>query len=147
MGYGFPAAIGAQIGKPDAIVFDIAGDGSFQMNIQELATAVDQKLPVNVAILNNKYLGMFRQWQEMFFKKRYSGTNIECQPDFVKLAEAYGANGIRVEKPGDVRGAIEEAISIKKPVILDFVVDREENVWPMVAPGSPISEFMEGDEK
>ncbi len=143
MGYGFPAAIGAQMGKPDAIVFDIAGDGSFQMNIQELATAVDQKLPVNIAILNNKYLGMVRQWQEMFFKKRYSGTNIECQPDFVKVAEAYGACGIRVEKPGDVRCAIEEAISIKKPVILDFVVDREENVWPMVAPGAPISEIME----
>jgi len=147
MGYGFPAAIGAQIGKPDAVVFDIAGDGSIQMNIQELATAVEQNVPVNVAILNNKYLGMVRQWQELFFNKRYSHTNIECQPDFVKLAEAYGVHGIRVESPEDVTGAIKEAISIKGPVILDFIVDREENVWPMVAPGSPISEFMEGDKK
>jgi len=147
MGYGFPAAIGAQVGKPEAIVFDIAGDGSFQMNIQELATAVEQKLPVNIAILNNKYLGMVRQWQELFFNKRYSGTDIACQPDFVKLAEAYGACGIRVEKPGDVRGAIEEAISIKKPVILDFIIDREENVWPMVAPGAPISEIMEDSKR
>ncbi len=144
MGYGFPAAIGAQMGKPDATVFDIAGDGSFQMNIQELATAVDQKLPVNVAILNNKYLGMVRQWQELFFNKRYSGTCIDCQPDFVKVAEAYGAHGIKVEKTEDVRTAIEEAISINGPVILDFHVDREENVWPMVAPGAPISEITEG---
>ncbi len=143
MGYGFPAAIGAQMGKPDAVVFDIAGDGSFQMNIQELTTAVEQKLPVNVAILNNKYLGMVRQWQELFFKKRYSATDICCQPDFVKVAEAYGATGIRVEDTKDVRGAIEEAISIDGPVVLDFIVDREENVWPMVAPGAAISEIME----
>ncbi|MCE5251098.1 biosynthetic-type acetolactate synthase large subunit [bacterium] len=144
MGYGFPAAIGAQLGKPDAVVFDIAGDGSIQMNIQELATAVEQKLPVNIAILNNQYLGMVRQWQELFYNKRYSGTCIECQPDFVKLAEAYGAHGIRVDKPEDVRAAIEKAISIDGPVILDFHVDREENVWPMVAPGAPISDTMEG---
>ncbi|MBN1293827.1 MAG: biosynthetic-type acetolactate synthase large subunit [Candidatus Latescibacteria bacterium] len=144
MGYGFPAAIGAQMGKPDAIVFDIAGDGSIQMNIQEMATAVEQKLPVNIAILNNKFLGMVRQWQELFYGKRYSSTNIELQPDFVKLAEAYGAHGIRVDKPENVRSAIEEAISIKGPVILDFIVDREENVWPMVAPGAALSEVMEG---
>jgi acetolactate synthase-1/2/3 large subunit len=144
MGYGFPAAIGAQMGKPNAVVFDIAGDGSIQMNIQELATAVQQKLPVNIAILNNRYLGMVRQWQELFFNRRYSGTDIECQPDFVKLAEAYGAHGIRVQKPAEVRPAIEKAISIKGPVILDFIVDREENVWPMVAPGAPISDVMEG---
>jgi acetolactate synthase-1/2/3 large subunit len=143
MGYGFPAAIGAQIGKPDAVVFDIAGDGSIQMNIQELATAVEQKLPVNVAVLNNRYLGMVRQWQELFYKKRYSASSIECQPDFVKLAEAYGAHGIRVEKPEEVRGAIEKAIAIDGPVFLDFRVDREENVWPMVAPGAPISDVME----
>lgn len=144
MGYGFPAAIGAQMGKPDAVVFDIAGDGSIQMNIQEMATAVQQKLPVNIAILNNRFLGMVRQWQELFYNRRYSATDIECQPDFVKLAEAYGACGIRVEKPEDVRGAIEKAIAIKGPVILDFIVDREENVWPMVAPGASISEVMEG---
>ena len=147
MGYGFPAAIGAQIGRPDAIVFDIAGDGSIQMNIQELATAVEQNVPVNVAILNNKYLGMVRQWQELFFNKRYSGTCIDCQPDFVKVAEAYGAHGIRVERSEDVTDAIKEAISIKGPVILDFIVDREENVWPMVAPGAPLSEVMEDNKK
>lgn len=144
MGYGFPAAIGAQLGKPGSVVFDIAGDGSIQMNIQELTTAVEQKLPVNVAILNNRFLGMVRQWQELFFNRRYSATDIEIQPDFVKLAEAYGAHGIRVEKPEDVRAAIEESISIKGPVFLDFVVSREENVWPMVAPGVPISDVMEG---
>ncbi len=147
MGYGFPAAIGAQLGKPDAVVFDIAGDGSIQMNIQELATAVEQKVPVNIAILNNKYLGMVRQWQELFFNKRYSSTDISCQPDFVKLAEAYGAHGIRVERTEDVREAIKEAISIKGPVILDFIVEREENVWPMVAPGASISEIIEGGKK
>jgi len=143
MGYGFPAAIGAQIGKPGSVVFDIAGDGSIQMNIQELATAVQYNLPVKIAILNNRYLGMVRQWQEMFFSSRYSGTCIDCQPDFIKLAEAYGATGIRAEKPDEVRGAIEKAIATPGPVVLDFVVDREENVWPMVAPGVPISEIME----
>jgi len=145
MGYGFPAAIGAKIGKPDDIVFDIAGDGSIQMNIQEIATAVQQNVPVKVAILNNQYLGMVRQWQELFFKKRYSGTCIDCQPDFVKIAEAYGASGIRVEKPEEVRGAIERAIEIDGPVFMDFRVNREENVWPMVSPGAPISEITEGD--
>lgn len=142
MGYGFPAAIGAQLGVPEATVFDIAGDGSIQMNIQELATAVEQKLPVKIAILNNKYLGMVRQWQELFFDKRYSHTCIDCQPDFIKLAEAYGAHGIRVTEPEKVREAIDEAISIKGPVVLDFIVEAEENVWPMVAPGAAISEMM-----
>jgi len=146
MGYGFPAAIGAQCANPDSLVFDIAGDGSFQMNIQELATAVQHNVPVKVAILNNKYLGMVRQWQELFFNKRYSGTCIECQPDFVRIAEAYGAHGIRVEKHEDVRKSIEEAIAVKGPVVLDFVIDREENVWPMVAPGAPINEITEGNE-
>lgn len=144
MGYGFPAAIGAKLGRPDAHVIDIAGDGSIQMNIQELATAVQHHIPVKIAILNNRYLGMVRQWQELFYKKRYSGTCIDCQPDFVKVAEAYGAHGIRVEKPEDVRGAIEKALEIDGPVIMDFIVDREENVWPMVAPGAPISEVREG---
>jgi len=145
MGYGFPAAIGAKIGKPDSVVFDIAGDGSIQMNIQELATAVQHNVPVKVAILNNQYLGMVRQWQELFFKKRYSSTCIDCQPDFVNIAEAYGAHGIRVDKPEDVRGAIEKAIDIDGPVFIDFRVDREANVWPMVAPGAPISEMTEGE--
>ena len=144
MGYGFPAAIGAQMAKPDALVIDIAGDGSILMNIQELTTAVEHNLPVIIAIINNKYLGMVRQWQELFFERRYSGTDLCIQPDFVKLAEAYGATGIRVDIPDDVGGAIEEAILLRKPVVIDFVVDREENVFPMVAPGKAISEIMEG---
>lgn len=146
MGFGFPAAIGAQLGRPDAVVFDIAGDGSIQMNIQELATAVQQKLPVKVAILNNRFLGMVRQWQELFFDKRYSSTDIECQPDFVKLAEAYGAHGLRCERSEDVRSTVEKALEIPGPVLMDFVVEREENVWPMVAPGQPIHKMMEGHE-
>jgi acetolactate synthase-1/2/3 large subunit len=144
MGYGFPAAIGAACGRPDLPVFDIAGDGSIQMNIQEMITAVEQKLPVKIAILNNQYLGMVRQWQELFFERRYSHTDICCQPDFVKLAEAYGASGLRCDKPADVRTTIEKAMAIDGPVIMDFVVDREENVWPMVAPGAAISDMMEG---
>ena len=142
MGYGFPAAIGAQVAFPDKIVFDIAGDGSIQMNIQELATAVQYRLPVKVAILNNSFLGMVRQWQELFYNKRYSYSCMECQPDFVKLAEAYGAVGLRVENPDDVKKALKEAIEIPKPVLIDFIVDREENVYPMVTAGKPISEML-----
>ena len=143
MGYGFPAAIGAKFGKPDKIVFDIAGDGSFQMNIQELATAVYNKIPVKVAILNNGYLGMVRQWQELFYKKRYSGTVLgDSNPDFVKVAEAYGAVGIRVTKKEDVVPALKKALSINKPVVLDFHVDPEENVFPMVPAGSALDEVI-----
>jgi acetolactate synthase-1/2/3 large subunit len=144
MGYGFPAAIGAQIGNPDAIVFDIAGDGSFQMNIQELATAVQYKLPVNVAILNNHYLGMVRQWQELFFNKRYSHTSLAVQPDFVKVAEAYGAEGIRVEKEEEVVPALKKAIASDKPVIIDFIIEEEENVFPMVPAGASLAHMIEG---
>ncbi|MFH1045859.1 MAG: biosynthetic-type acetolactate synthase large subunit [Candidatus Omnitrophota bacterium] len=144
MGYGFPAAIGAQLGKPKAIVFDIAGDGSIQMNIQELATAVNNKLPIKIAILNNSYLGMVRQWQELFYKKRYSYTNL-VNPDFVKLAEAYGALGLRIDKKKDVRAALKKALAIKdKPVILDFVVEKEENVFPMVPAGEAINRMIGG---
>ena len=142
MGYGLPAAIGAQAAFPDKIVVDIAGDGSIQMNIQELATAVQHGLPVKVAIINNGYLGMVRQWQELFYDKRYSHTKLECTPDFVKLADAYGAVGMRIEKPEDVLPAIEEAIKIKRVVLLDFVVCREENVYPMVPVGSPIDKML-----
>ena len=145
MGYGFPAAIGAQLARPDAIVFDIAGDGSIQMNIQELATAVKYKLPVKVAILNNGYLGMVRQWQELFYKKRYSGTVLgDANPDFVKVALAYGAEGIRVTTAEEVRPAIEKAIRTPKPVFLDFMVEREENVFPMVPAGEAINKMMGG---
>jgi acetolactate synthase-1/2/3 large subunit len=144
MGYGFPAAIGAQVGMPDKIVFDIAGDGSIQMNIQELATAVNNKLPIKVAIINNCYLGMVRQWQELFYKKRYSYTCIESCLDFVKIAESYGAVGIRVTKKSEVRPAIEKALSIKKPVFLDFHVEKEENVFPMVPAGEAINRMIGG---
>ena len=144
MGYGLPAAIGAQIGMPDKIVFDIAGDGSIQMNIQELATAVHNKLPINVAILNNHFLGMVRQWQEMFHDRRYSSTCLIDNPDFVRVAEAYGAKGIKVTKKKDVRPAIEEAIRTPGPVMIDFEVAREENVFPMVPAGKAITEMIGG---
>lgn len=144
MGYGFPAAIGAQVGCPDAVVFDIAGDGSIQMNIQELATAVAQNLPVKVAILNNGYLGMVRQWQELFFRRRYSHTHLVGNPDFVQLARAYGAAGIRVERKEEVRPALEEALATPGPVLLDFRVAPEENVFPMVPAGEAIDQMIGG---
>jgi len=144
MGYGFPAAIGAQLACPDKTVIDIAGDGSIQMNIQELATAVLNKLPVKVAILNNCYLGMVRQWQELFYNRRYSYTSIGGCPDFVKLAESYGAVGIRVTKKEDVRPAIDKALSIKNTVFLDFHVENEENVFPMVPAGEAINKIIGG---
>ncbi|MDO8426784.1 MAG: biosynthetic-type acetolactate synthase large subunit [Deltaproteobacteria bacterium] len=143
MGFGFPAAIGAQIAFPDKTVIDIAGDGSLQMNIQELATAVQYKLPVKVAILNNMVLGMVRQWQEFFYNKRYSHTCISVAPDFVKLAEAYGAAGLRAKTPGEVEGVIKEALSIKgKPVLMDFRVDPAEDVYPMVPAGQPLNKML-----
>ncbi|MFA5255507.1 MAG: biosynthetic-type acetolactate synthase large subunit, partial [Candidatus Omnitrophota bacterium] len=145
MGYGFPAAIGAQFGKPKATVFDIAGDGSIQMNVQELATAVINKLPVKVAILNNGCLGMVRQWQELFYGKRYSYTTLDCMcPDFVKLAESYGAVGIRVTKKSEVRGAIERALKIDNCVFIDFHIEEEENVYPMVPSGQAINKMLGG---
>lgn len=143
MGYGFPAAIGAKLGKPDKIVFDIAGDGSIQMNIQELATAVTYKIPVKVAILNNGYLGMVRQWQELFYKKRYSFTTLS-NPDFVKLAESYGAVGIRVTKKSEVKSAIDKAIATDNVVFIDFRVEPEENVFPMVPAGEAINRMIGG---
>ena len=142
MGYGFPAAIGAQVACPDKLVFDIAGDGSFQMNIQELATVARLKLPVKVAILNNRFLGMVRQWQKLFYGGRYSSSCLADNPDFAKVAEAFGAKGIKVTKKRDVRPAIEEAIRTPGPVVLNFIVEREENVMPMVPAGAPISEMI-----
>jgi len=139
MGFGFPAAIGAQVACPDRTVIDIAGDGSFQMNIQELSTAVREKLPVKVALLNNGYLGMVRQWQEMFFDRRYSATVLsDGNPNFVKIAEAYGARGIVVEHPDQVRPAIDDALATPGPVVLDFHINPEENVFPMVPAGEAI---------
>jgi acetolactate synthase I/II/III large subunit len=142
MGYGFPAALGAQVAFPGKLVIDIAGDGSFQMNSQELATAVQYQLPVKVAILNNGTLGMVRQWQEFFYGKRYSSSLIqEISPDFVKLAEAYGAVGMRAVRPEEVLPTLQKALSTSKPVIIDFVVDPEENVYPMVAAGEPLNQM------
>lgn len=143
MGFGFPAAMGAKLGCPEKIVFDIAGDGSIQMNIQELATCVCNKIHVKVAILNNGYLGMVRQWQELFYKKRYSHVCISA-PDFVKLAESFGAVGIKVTKKEEVRPAIEKAISTDNTVFIDFRVEPEENVYPMVPAGEAINRMIEG---
>lgn len=147
MGWGLPAAIGAAIARPDKTVIDIAGDGSIQMNIQELGTAVQYNLPVIICILNNHFLGMVRQWQGLFYGGRYSYTDMSHQPDFVKLAEAYGAVGIRVTEPGDIKRALLEAMQVKdRPVVLDFWVEREADVYPMVPPGESISNMLEGDE-
>lgn len=143
MGYGYPAAIGAKMAVPDKTVFAISGDGSFQMSSQEIATAVENDIPVIVAILNNGFLGMVRQWQDLFFDKRYSYTNIKCSVDFVKLAEAYGALGLRAEKPSEVRPVIDEAIASGRPTIIDFIVEREENVSPMVPAGAALSEILD----
>lgn len=143
MGYGFPAAIGAKVGCPDKQVFDIAGDGSIQMNIQELATAVNNKINVKVAILNNCYLGMVRQWQELFYKRRYSYTEL-CNPDFVKLAESYGAVGLRATKKEEVRPAIDKALSTDNVVFIDFHIEPEENVFPMVPAGEAIDRMIGG---
>lgn len=143
MGFGFPAAIGAQIAYPDRTVIGIAGDGSLQMNIQELATAVQYKLPVKIAILNNMVLGMVRQWQEFFFDKRYSHTCISVAPDFVKLAEAYGAVGLRAKTPNEVDSVIKEGLAVKdKPVFMDFRVDPAEDVYPMVPAGQPLNKML-----
>jgi len=143
MGYGFPAAMGAHFARPDQVVFDIAGDGSFQMNIQELGTVSHYRIPVKVAILNNRFLGMVRQWQELFYDRRYSYT--ELPPvDFVKIAGAYGIDGMRVEDPSDVRPALKAAIETEGPFVLDFRIEREENVFPMVPAGAAINEMIGG---
>ncbi|MFH1216020.1 MAG: biosynthetic-type acetolactate synthase large subunit [Pseudomonadota bacterium] len=142
MGYGFPAAIGAQMAAPDRTVIDIAGDGSIQMNIQEMATAMQYKLPVKIAILNNNFLGMVRQWQELFYDKKYSATVLDVAPDFVLLARAYGAVGLRATKPSEVEPVIKEALATKNLVIMDFVIDREEGVYPMVPAGKATTEML-----
>jgi acetolactate synthase-1/2/3 large subunit len=142
MGYGFPAAMGVQAAKPDALVIDIAGDGSIQMNIQELITVVEHNLPVKIAILNNSYLGMVRQWQQIFYEKRYSQTSLAAAPDFVKLAEAYGAVGLRATKPDEVEPVIREAFNTPRPVVMDFKIDPEECVKPMVPAGKATTEMI-----
>jgi len=142
MGYGFPAALGAQAAHPDMLVVNIAGDGSIQMNIQELATAVQFCLPVKVVILNNGCLGMVRQWQQFFYEKRYSCSLLECTPDFVKLAEAYGAVGYEIEDEKEVDKVLKKAFSNGKPTFIDVHVDPEECVYPMVPAGAPLNEMV-----
>ena len=146
MGYGLPAAMGAKVGRPDETVWCIDGDGSFQMNIQELATIVQENLAVKIAILNNGYLGMVRQWQQLFYGKRYFATPL-TGPDFVKIGEAYGVPGLRVTQMSEVGPAIEQAMAYDGPFLIDFVVEPEENVYPMVVPGAALAEFLEEPKK
>jgi len=145
MGYGLPAAVGVQLAHPDSLVIDIAGEASVLMNMQEMSTAVQYRLPIKIFILNNQYMGMVRQWQELLHGGRYSESYTEALPDFVKLAEAYHAVGIRCEKPADLDAAIGEMIDVKKPVIFDCVVDREENCFPMIPSGRAHNEMILGD--
>lgn len=143
MGYGFPASIGAQLGNPGKVVFDIAGDGSIQMNIQELATIATYNIPVKIIILNNSYLGMVRQWQELFFQKRYSATPLK-NPDFITIAKGFGIKGIRVTKDKDIKKMIKEVLDFKGPVLVDVVIEQEENVFPMVPSGEGIDRMIGG---
>jgi len=137
-----PAAIGAKIGRPESTVWCIDGDGSFQMNIQELATAMQERAAVKIAIMNNGYLGMVRQWQELFYEKRYVATPLSG-PDFVKIAEAYGIQAVRVKRNAEVAPAIARAMAEDGPFLIDFMVEPEENVYPMVAPGTSLHEVIE----
>ncbi|MBW1860513.1 MAG: biosynthetic-type acetolactate synthase large subunit [Deltaproteobacteria bacterium] len=135
MGFGFPAAVGAQVACPDKVVVDVAGDGSIQMNIQELATVVQYQLPVKVVILNNRYLGMVRQWQQLFYERRYAATDLECAPDFARVAEAYG-------KPSEVEAVLKQGLESPGPAFMDFWVAREECVYPMVPAGAAITDML-----
>jgi acetolactate synthase-1/2/3 large subunit len=147
MGVGLPYAMGIKLAKPDSDVFCITGEGSIQMCIQELSTCKQYNTPVKVVSLNNRYLGMVRQWQQLDYGGRYSHSYMDALPDFVKLAEAYGHVGLLVEKPGDVEGALREAIRLKdRTVFLDIRTDPTENVWPMVQAGKGISEMLLGSE-
>jgi len=142
MGFGLPAAIGAKAACPDKIVVDVAGDGSIQMNIQELMTAIESKLDVKIVILNNRYLGMVRQWQELFYAKAYSDTDMMNAPDFVKLAEAYGAKGFKCEDPAKVESTLKQGLETPGTVIMEFIVEREESVYPMVPAGGALTEML-----
>jgi acetolactate synthase-1/2/3 large subunit len=142
MGYGLPAAVGAQVAYPDATVACITGEGSIQMNIQELATAKQFRLPIKVVNLNNGYLGMVRQWQELFYESRYSESYVDALPDFLSLAESYGHVGLRAERPGDVEGVLREALKTDRMVFMDFITDPEENVYPMVPAGAALDEMV-----
>ena len=144
MGYGLPAAVGVQVAHPDKLVIDIAGEASVLMTMQEMSTAVQYKLPIKIFILNNEYMGMVRQWQELLHEKNYSESYTAALPDFVKLAEAYGCVGIRANKPEELEEKIEQMISVNKPVIFDCVVDKEENCYPMIPSGKPHNQMLLG---
>ena len=146
MGFGLPAAIGAKVGCPDRHVWLIDGDGGFQMTIQELATIVQDNIAVKIAILNNGYLGMVRQWQELFYAKRYVATPLSG-PDFLKVAEAYGIPGLVVKHRREVAPAVEKAMEEPGPFLIDFRIEPEENVYPMVPPGASLAEVLEGPMK
>ena len=143
MGYEVPAAMGAQVGRPGRVVWSIAGDGGFQMTMAELATLVENNIPVKFAIINNHYLGMVRQWQEFFYDKSYVATGYTHNPDFVKLADAFGMLGIRVTDKTQVKPAILKAMEYAGPALIDFVVEEEENVFPMIPAGQTIHEMIE----
>jgi acetolactate synthase-1/2/3 large subunit len=147
MGYGLPAAMGAQVAKPDDLVIAICGDGGYQMNIQELGTLFEYRIPVKVAIINNRYLGMVRQWQEMFFDHRYSSVCLACTPDFVGIAEAYGILGLRATTPEETDAVIRQALAHPGPVVMEFEVEKEENVFPMVPAGAGIQQMIGGRKK
>jgi acetolactate synthase-1/2/3 large subunit len=142
MGYGFPAAIGAQVGCPDKPVVVITGDGSFQMNLQELSTAMQYNLPVKIVVLNNRFLGMVRQFQELFYDKRYSSTRMEHAPDFVKLAESYGAVGLRASSPDEVKPVLEKGMATPGLTLMEFMVEEEELVYPMVPAGRAVTDML-----
>jgi acetolactate synthase I/II/III large subunit len=146
MGFGLPAALGAKVGCPDSTVWCIDGDGSLQMTLHELATLVQDRIAVKIAVLNNGYLGMVRQWQELFYKKNYVATPLSC-PDFVKIAEAYGIPGLKVEHREEVKPAIDQAMAFPGPFLIDFHVEPEENVYPMVVPGASLAEVLLAPEK
>ena len=145
MGYGLPAAVGIQVAHPQALVIDIAGEASVQMTMQEISTAVQFELPIKIFIVNNRYMGMVRQWQQLLHGGRYSHSYSEALPDFVKLAEAYGAVGIRATKPDELDAKIKEMIDVKRPVIFDCVVDSHENCFPMIPSGAAHNEMILGD--
>tara|TARA_B100000214_G_scaffold120565_1_gene85339 strand:- start:18 stop:527 length:510 start_codon:yes stop_codon:yes gene_type:complete len=144
MGYGLPAAMGVQIAHPNSLVIDVAGEASILMNIQEMSTIKQYRLPVKVFILNNHYMGMVRQWQELLHGNRLSESYMDSLPDFVKLAESFGAVGLQITKPGDLDGLIKEMIKIKGPVICDVVVDPSENCFPMIPSGSSHNQMLLG---
>jgi len=147
MGYGLPAAVGVQVANPDKLVIDIAGEASVLMTMQEMSTAVQYKLPIKIFILNNEYMGMVRQWQELLHEKNYSESYTAALPDFVKLAEAYGCVGIRAKKPDELDRKIEEMLSVNKPVIFDCVVDKTENCYPMIPSGKPHNQMLLGKQE